>query len=66
VTENAQTDAKTPADAAQQDVKASDAKTESPNTAKASDELSGDDLEAVAGGISRDGQGGLILDPVKG
>ena len=41
----------TPAAEALQDVaKASDTKAEATNTAKASDELSEDDLEAVAGG----------------
>jgi hypothetical protein len=54
-----------PAAEAQQDVKVSDAKAEATSTANVSDELSGDDLEAVAGGITRDGQGGLILDPAK-
>jgi len=40
-----------PATEAQQDVaQASDAKAEATSTAKASDELSEDDLEAVAGG----------------
>ena len=42
----------TPATEAQQDVaKASDAKAEASGTAKASNELSEDDLEAVAGGF---------------
>ena len=53
-------EAKIPAAKAQQDVKASDAKAEATSTAKASDELTGDDLETVAGGITRDGKGGLI------
>jgi hypothetical protein len=44
----------TPATEAQQDVaQASDAKAEATSTAKASDELSEDDLEAVAGGGHR-------------
>jgi hypothetical protein len=50
---NNYTEATTPAgsDEAQQDVaKASDAKAEATNTAKASDELADEDLEAVAGG----------------
>jgi hypothetical protein len=42
----------TPAAEALQDVaKASDAKAEATNTAKASEELTEDDLEAVAGGF---------------
>ena len=42
----------TPADEAQQDVaKASDTKAEATGTAKASDELTEDDLEGVAGGF---------------
>jgi hypothetical protein len=45
---------------AQQDVKASDAKA---SAAKASDELTAGDLDAVAGGITRDGKGGLSEDP---
>jgi hypothetical protein len=56
----------TPATEAQQDVaKASDAKAEASGTAKASNELSEDDLMAVAGGTTRDGKGGLIVDPLK-
>jgi hypothetical protein len=47
---------------AQQDVKASDAKA---SAAKASDELTATDLDAVAGGTTRDGKGGLIVDPLK-
>ena len=55
----------TPATEAQQDVaKASDAKAEAIGTAKASNELSEDDLEAVAGGTTRDGKGGLIVNPL--
>ena len=43
--------AETPVDAAQQDVaQANDAKAEATSTAEASDELTEDDLEAVAGG----------------
>ena len=43
----------TPVTEAQQDVaQASDAKAEATSTAKASDELSEDDLKAVAGGSS--------------
>jgi hypothetical protein len=46
---------------AQQDVaQPTDAKAEATSTAKASGELSEDDLDAVAGGITRDGKGGLI------
>ena len=56
----------TPATEAQQDVaQASDAKAEASGTAKASNELSEDDLMAVAGGTTRDGKGGLIVDPLK-
>jgi hypothetical protein len=56
----------TPATEALQDVaKASDAKAEATSTAKASDELTEDDLDAVAGGTTRDGKGGLIVDPLK-
>ena len=54
--ENTQTEATPPAAEAQQDVaKPSDAKAETAATAKASDELSKDDLEAVAGGIQQGG-----------
>ncbi len=56
-------EAKIPAAEAQQDVKASDAKAEATRTANASDELTEDDLEKVAGGITRDGKGGLITRP---
>jgi|GEM_PF-5418101 len=46
---------------AQQDVaKAIGTKAEAAATATAGDELSEEDLEAVAGGITRDGKGGLI------
>ena len=56
----------TPAAEALQDVaKASDTKAEAASTAKASDELSEEDLDAVAGGTTRDGKGGLIVDPLK-
>jgi|GEM_PF-2770279 len=51
---NNHTEATTPAgsDEAQQDVaQANDAKAEATSTAKAIDELSEDDLEAVAGGV---------------
>ncbi|WP_368415036.1 hypothetical protein [Falsiroseomonas sp.] len=52
MTMNTHTEAKTPADAAQQDVaQASGAKAEA--AATASDELSEDDLEAVAGGTAK-------------
>ena len=62
----AQTATKTPADAALQDeAKASHAKPDPTGAAKASDELSEDNLEAVAGGTTRDGKGGLIVDPLK-
>jgi len=45
-----------PATEAQQDVaQASDAKAEATSTAKDSDELSEDDLEAVAGGLTNPG-----------
>ena len=54
-------DAVSPAEA-QQDVKANDAKA---STANASDELTAGDLDAVAGGTTRDGKGGLIVDPLK-
>jgi hypothetical protein len=48
---NTQNEDKIPAAGSQQDVaKASDAKAEASGTAKASDELSEDDLAAVAGG----------------
>lgn len=48
----AQTAAKTPADAALQDVaKASHAKPDPTGAAKASEELSEDDLEVVVGGV---------------
>jgi len=47
---------------AQQDVaKANDAKAEATSTAKASDELSEDDLEVVAGGVSTKGMGEFSL-----
>ena len=65
---NNYTEATTPAGSgeAQQDVaQASDAKAEASGTAKASNELSEDDLMAVAGGTTRDGKGGLIVDPLK-
>jgi len=53
MSKKSQSDAKTPADAARQDVaKASHAKPDSTGAAKASDELSEDDLEAVAGGLA--------------
>jgi len=49
--ESNKTEAKTPADEAQHDVaQANDAKADATSTAKASDELSEDDLGAVAGG----------------
>ena len=45
---------KIPAAEAQQDVaKASDTKAEAASTAKASDELSEEDLDAVAGGVKK-------------
>ena len=53
MTDKNQTEATLPdgSDEAQQDVaKATDAKAEATGTSKASDELSDDDLEAVAGG----------------
>jgi hypothetical protein len=51
MTETNQTEDEPPAAEAQQGAaKASDTKTEATSTAKASDELSEDDLEAVAGG----------------
>jgi len=68
MTDNNQTEDKTTAGSgeAQQDVaQASDAKAEASGTAKASNELSEDDLMAVAGGTTRDGKGGLIVDPLK-
>ena len=52
MTENTQTEAKTPVAEAQQDV----AKAEATSTANASDELSEDDLEAVAGGNGKGSQ----------
>jgi len=61
-----QTEAETAADPTQQDVaKASDAKAEATGTATASDELVDEELDAVAGGTTRDGKGGLIVDPLK-
>ena len=52
MTENTQTEAKTPAAEAQQDVaQASDAKAEATGTA--GDELSEGDLETVSGGVKR-------------
>ena len=64
--ESNKTEAKTPAEAAQLEAaKASDAKAEAIGTAKASDELADEDLDAVAGGTTRDGKGGLIVDPLK-
>ena len=54
MTENTKTEDKIPATEIQQGVaQVSDAKAESTSTAKASDELSEDDLEAVAGGARR-------------
>jgi hypothetical protein len=56
MTDNNQTEDKTPAGSgeAQQDVaKASDAKAEATGTAKASDELAEEDLDAVAGGVKK-------------
>ena len=51
----------TPATETQQDVaQASDAKAEATSTAKASDELSEDDLEAVAGGFWVNHAGGRM------
>ena len=51
----------TPAAEAQQDVaKASDAKAEATSTAKASDELTEDDLDAVAGGFSNPSLGTIV------
>ena len=53
MTETSQTEATSPATEAQQDVaQASDTKADATNTATASDELSEDDLEAVAGGYT--------------
>jgi hypothetical protein len=54
MTDDSQTEAPPPAgsDEAQQDVaQPTDTKADATSTAKASDELSGDDLEAVAGGL---------------
>ena len=52
MTENTQTEAKTPATEPQQDVaQANDAKAEATGTA--SDELSEGDLETVSGGVKR-------------
>ena len=54
MTENTQTEAKTPAVEALQDVaQTSDAKAQATSTAKASDELSEGDLETVSGGVKR-------------
>ena len=56
MTDKTQTEATVPdgSDAAQQDVaKATDTKAEATGTAKASDELSEDDLKAVSGGRYR-------------
>ena len=51
MTENTKTEDKIPATEIQQGVaQASDTKAQATNTAKASDELSEDDLKAVAGG----------------
>ena len=56
MTENNQNQDKLPTAETQQDVaKAGDAKAEASTTAKASDELTEDDLEAVAGGAKRIG-----------
>ena len=56
----------TPAAETQQEAaQTSDAKAEASGTAKASNELSEDDLMAVAGGTTRDGKGGLIVNPLK-
>ena len=60
VTDNNQTEA-TPAGSgeAQQDVaQPSDTKAEATSTAKASDQLSDEVLDGVAGGVTRDGKGG--------
>jgi len=52
--ENTQTEDKTPVAKIQQEVaQPTDAKAEATSTAKASDELSDNDLEAVAGGIGQ-------------
>jgi hypothetical protein len=52
--ENTQTEDKAAATEAPQDVaQTSDTKAEATSTAKASDELSEDDLEAVAGGLGQ-------------
>jgi hypothetical protein len=64
VTETDQTEDQTPETEAQQDVaQASDTKAEATSTAKASDELSEDNLEAVAGGTIVWSQGVLIYKP---
>jgi hypothetical protein len=65
MTETNQTEDKLPAAEAQQDVaKASDTKAEAAATATASDELSEDDLEAVAGGrIRATDKDGLVKGP---
>ena len=56
MTDKNHTEAQPPATEAQQDVaQTSDTKAEAASTAKASDELSEDDLEAVAGGVFIDG-----------
>ena len=61
MTETNQTEDQTPATEAQQEAaQTSDTKAEATSAAKASDELSEDDLEAVAGGTSRTGRTGKI------